>query len=480
MYSPFFCVWGTVTNLSRKYSVSRQFIYNEKHKLEYLISNNLNDNNLDKAKLKRTHVLKQIFSLRLNAKSSIIGISEYLHHFENQFNSVGFISQVLKKAGQIVGDKLDIDLPETLTIPVCCDEIFARQTPILVTIEPKSMAIIGLKLANGRKALDWIEFWQHIKNQNIEFSTLINDDGVGMKSAKEKFLQQTPRQRDTFHTVSHRLGLWKTRFEAAAYNAIEHEYNCLECLKKTTSKKIQQKRQNNYTQALVKTQQAVDLYEQFTFLYHCLLECFECFDKNGKLKDLQKVTDDFITALELLNTLKIDGINQEIKHINKDLEELFYYYHTAQSIVNELSTKIDPDILNQLCLAWQVHKKILKTKQINRSNALKRKEQYLLQTAKEFLEDKFEPTINQVYKELNNINQSSALVECINSLLRPYLNTSKNQPTQEMLNLFMFYHNHRRFAAGERKDKSPMELLTEKAQTKDWLELLMEKVQSFC
>jgi len=51
------------------------------------------------------------------------------------------------------------------------------------------------------------------------------------------------------------------------------------------------------------------------------------------------------------------------------------------------------------------------------------------------------------------------MVECINSIIRPYLNTSRNRITQEMLNLIMFYHNHRRYNSGERKGKTPYEIL---------------------
>ena len=62
------------------------------------------------------------------------------------------------------------------------------------------------------------------------------------------------------------------------------------------------------------------------------------------------------------------------------------------------------------------------------------------------------------------------MVENINSILRPYLNNSKNQITQEFLNLFAFYHNHRRFTAGKRKGKK---------QKKDWLMLLMDYIEEF-
>ncbi len=89
-----------------------------------------------------------------------------------------------------------------------------------------------------------------------------------------------------------------------------------------------------------------------------------------------------------------------------------------------------------------------------------------------------ELTIQQaVYSRLEKIVQSSALVECINSILRPYLNTSKNQVTQEMLNLIMHYHNYRRYRDGVRKGKTPMEILTGKEQTKDWLALLLDIIR---
>ena len=82
-----------------------------------------------------------------------------------------------------------------------------------------------------------------------------------------------------------------------------------------------------------------------------------------------------------------------------------------------------------------------------------------------------------VRRTIDQIVQSSALVECINSIIRPYLNGSKNHVTQETLNLIMFYHNHRRYKDGKRKGRTPMEILTGKKQKKDWIELLFDVVE---
>ncbi len=52
-----------------------------------------------------------------------------------------------------------------------------------------------------------------------------------------------------------------------------------------------------------------------------------------------------------------------------------------------------------------------------------------------------------------------------------------NQVTQELLNLIMFSHNHRRYRAGKRVDTTPMVLLTGQSQTQDWLDLLCDEVE---
>ena len=84
---------------------------------------------------------------------------------------------------------------------------------------------------------------------------------------------------------------------------------------------------------------------------------------------------------------------------------------------------------------------------------------------------------HEVYSRLDKIVQSSALVEGINSIIRPYLNTSKNQVTQEFLNLIMHYHNYRRYRDDVRKNKTPMESLTGKEQTKDWIAILFQIIK---
>ncbi len=115
-----------------------------------------------------------------------------------------------------------------------------------------------------------------------------------------------------------------------------------------------------------------------------------------------------------------------------------------------------------LCLAWQWHKRVVNAKQADARHEAAAWEQEMLElTAIPFSGDQASLTTltEQVYTKLDEIVQSSGLVECLNSIIRPYLNTTRNHVTQELLNLSMFYHNHRRYKAGKRKGHTPMEFI---------------------
>ena len=104
--------------------------------------------------------------------------------------------------------------------------------------------------------------------------------------------------------------------------------------------------------------------------------------------------------------------------------------------------------------------------------------QQWLDFAEGLLDNQFEPLKAVVFEKLDTIVQASSLVELVNSFIRPYLNSSKGQITQETLNLIMFYHNHRRYKSGKRQGKAPIELLTGEALEADWVALLIQHTQA--
>ena len=101
-----------------------------------------------------------------------------------------------------------------------------------------------------------------------------------------------------------------------------------------------------------------------------------------------------------------------------------------------------------------------------------RERDFWLACAAGLLGDAFDTLNALVVDKLDSIIRASSLVEMVNGLIRPSLNSCKGQITQETLNLIMFYHNHRRYKSGKRQGKAPLELLTGTPLETPWWELL--------
>ena len=290
------------------------------------------------------------------------------------------------------------------------------------------------------------------------------------------------RQSDTYHGIAHNLGSWVGRLETAAYAAIEKEYECARKLKSAKSKDVQQKRQADYTHAINLAKKAITLYDNFSYLYRCVISELNVFDNDGNLRSRQQAEEGVKIGLTLIEDLKHTHITKALNKVRRAVPDLFHYFDIAKKVVNECQTLgIDEESLKAYCVAWQWGKAVRKAKKSGRKKRAQEQEQFCLDIAESLHQQESEgesAAIQQeVYSRLDKIVQSSALVECINSIIRPYLNTSKNQVSQEFLNLIMHYHNYRRYRDGVRKNKTPMEILTGTEQTKDWIAILFEIIK---
>jgi len=170
-------------------------------------------------------------------------------------------------------------------------------------------------------------------------------------------------------------------------------------------------------------------------------------------------------------SLPIDKIKKEVNTIYNLLGSLLNYLDVADKTIKRLiHNRVPLHVVRSFCLAWQYQRNEIKAKQPQRKKyfAMKKDEQNEMMDT--LLAKDYQPIKDKVFEELDKIIQSSAMVENINSIVRAYLNTSRNQINQEMLNLIMFYHNHRVYKSGKRKGGIPIELLTKEKQSKYGLE----------
>jgi hypothetical protein len=358
------------------------------------------------------------------------------------------------------------------------DEIFSKSIPILVTVDPCSSAILRIELTGSRKAEDWKRHFECLYENGVEAIYLVSDEGKGIRAGHAEVMSDVVRQSDTYHAIAHQLGSWIDRLEKTAYKAIAIENECERKLDAAKSDRVQHKRLMDCEKSAEAADKAVTLYDDFSYLYRCILGELNVFDSNGNLRDRQEVKQEIKVGLALIGELNHNNITKAVNKVKRTLPDLFHYFDVAKKVLDECKElPIDEESLKAYCIAWQWGKAARKAKKIDRKIRAQEQEEFCLEIADGLHQEESTNMQEEVYCKLDKIVQSSALVECINSIIRPYLNTSKNQVTQELLNLIMHYHNNRRYCDGVRKGKTPIEMLTGNKQTKDWILIIFDIIR---
>jgi len=138
-----------------------------------------------------------------------------------------------------------------------------------------------------------------------------------------------------------------------------------------------------------------------------------------------------------LEELQNQQINEPTIVIRNHLDDITRCYHQVEDIYPNLSTQIDSQALNAFCLAWQ-HQHL--ANQAKGASKLYHQEElnFWLSYAEPLQGGQAEATIKKVFDSFDEMVRSSSLIEMVNSIIRPYLNSSKGQITPETPTLGFF------------------------------------------
>ena len=266
--------------------------------------------------------------------------------------------------------------------------------------------------------------------------------------------------------------------ETRVHAAITAEYTRLKALDSARSETVITTRIDRYEAACRQADEAIARYDQCVYLYRELREQLHVFDATGRLRNRTEAEEEIACALELLDTLGVTALSKGVTKARRALPDLLAYFDVAHTVVTALIRELPtaPITFRRLCRAHHWHTRLITAKTPEARRLCQAHERHLLVQASTgtWYTDEIQ---RHGYERLDQVVQISSLVECINSIVRPYLNTTRHQVTQELLNLIMFYHNHRRYRAGKRATHTPMQLLTGQPQEADWLELLCDEVE---
>ena len=470
--------WGTITNLSKEYQVSRTFIYSLLSGFKEVIPLLFSDKNNFNFTYTKKYICSIILAFRLEGRCSIDAISTLMKRFDLSYSSVGTVSQTLSKIGELLPNTLKNKGDEVSLLVFAGDEIFCKSKPILITVDPVSSAILRIELSDQRTAKKWGNHFDVIQTNGFRAIALVSDEGKGLRAAQKKVLPEILWQADSYHAIAHRLGEWVNRLERSAYAAINTEEKYKNLIYSAKSNETVEKYSKLYVQAIENSEKTIFRYDEFNDLYRCLIHELTLFDEGGNLRNRDQVKENIRIIFELMNELRHKKITKAILGIKNILDNVLNYFDEAEKIITHCQTfGINKETLKLLCLAWQWNKSVIKSKVKKRKDYAIKKRQFYREVSEGLIGEDYEILKEKVEGELDKIIQASSMVECINSILRPYLNNSKNQINQHFLNLFMFYHNHRRYHAGKRKNKMPMERLTGEEQKEDWIDILIKTIE---
>src|SRR6516162_1447435 len=459
-------VYGEITRIAQAYQVSRLFVY--KLVWQLLTVYALRVCEVSSAQAIRKEVDRHILLLRLEGHCALESISQIIKQLGLPTASVGYVSQRLTAYAQALPKDV---LTGARIVFLLCDEIFTRGQPILLTIEPRSLAILKIELVDNREAETWKKHWEALADAGlIEHPTVVADQGAGL--VKGCALMGLMHHPDLFHLLRP-LAMFGERFYRQALAAIAWEYE-RGSLEIGRSEPVITKRMASYEAAKAAADEKISRYDHFCYLWAELRKALELFNSEGRIQDGVSRQAEIGAIVALMRELGCAQLNQALSSFASGLEGYWSYYRRAEEVYQGLMQRYPRDVVEVCACGWQLKRQSTNSKDYGMRKRLAQEAAFYDDYAESLLPEHGAVIRKAVEETLDAEVRSSSLVENINSALRPLLATCRGQVDQDLLDLFAYVHNHRRFVRGKRVGKAPIEILTGKEMAKTWLDALLE------
>ena len=435
-----------ISELARQHETNRQFVYDQQGKVTELLESGFDarPQQTPSLALSREMLEKMVFGCMVICKGSTEDTQEFLEQVVGFHMATGKISNIINRIAENA-KQFNQSIPLGQIIAGAHDEIFQAGKPVLVGVDVHSTFIYLMKATDTRDATDWGVALLEKAENGLNLESSVNDGATGLKKGVADAFDGINIQSDIFH-AEHKVGLGISNLERAAYKAIRREYD-LERKWLKTCGKSKDKCYDDYLQAYVKAVKAVEIYDKANILYGWIRECFQIGGASyGERVYAMEYAVNELGGLEHSNAYLKDGI----KYLSEHQQGLLEFVDAAYKQMKLISehTGASEDILH---LMWEQKKHPIESPQYN---IMEVQIGTSLKGNYEYIRKKFHEMMDKVVR-------ASSIVECINSLIRPYL-FLKRTVNDKFLDLLQFYFNTRKYKRSrrnERKGKSPLELL---------------------
>jgi hypothetical protein len=317
-------VYGEITRIAQSYQVSRLFVYKLVWQLLTVYALRVCDP--ASAQAIRKEVDRHILLLRLEGHCSLERISQIIKQLGLPNAAVGDISQRLTAYARVLPQETVSGAP---IVFLRCDEIFTLGQPILLTVEPRSLARLKIELGDNREAETWKKPWEALADAGlIEHPTVVADPGAGLvKGCALMGLRHHP---DVFHRLRP-LAMFGERCYRQALAAIAWEYE-RGGLEIGRAEPGIHKRMASYEAAKAAADEKISRYDHCCYLWAELRKALEWFNSEGRIPDGASRKAEIGAIGAWMRALGGAQLNQALSSFASGLEGSWSYYRRAEEV----------------------------------------------------------------------------------------------------------------------------------------------------
>jgi len=351
-----------------------------------------------------------------------------------------------------------------LVLCLCLDEIFFRRKPVLMAVEPHSLAWVTGWRALDRSGETWakaLTAWPLLEDVAADGGTGI-ERGLQLARAQRQQAARTAAGGHQARPIHARLDVFHIRRDGARAlrcawgraEALWEEAEKVERAKRRFDRQGTDQRQFNKTKVEKPWAEAEAAFEgvcRQERAWARAVAALNVFRPSGQLNDREWAEAELKAAAAELTGPAWAKVRRQLR----DERALTF----LDRLHEELETaEADPQRREALVALWRWRRQSLRTGEAGQDTAAEVVGDLLVEVVKARLGEGWEESYKRVNRVLKGVVRASSCVECVNSVVRMHQSRHRNL-SQGLLDLKRLYFNCRDFAEGKRKKHCPYELL---------------------
>lgn len=352
-----------------------------------------------------------------------------------------------------------------LVLSLCLDEIFFCRQPVLVGVEPASMAwVIGQRAADrcGATWLETLRPWEHLES-------VVADGGTGMQNGLKQLnmLRASSCDRaaidvglDVFHIKKEAVAVIMRKWKSAEWLWEKAEAADRAEARVRTQGQDARAAAAQARAAWARAEQGFHAAEAVEAAWRRAEAALELFRADGTLNDRSAAA----TELAVVRAMLSGEEWAKVRRMLADDRTLTFLDRMQRELAE---AEPDEALRQELARLWWLRRQ----RRRQGEDGLWRNRMQVQQVVCARLHAGWRESYVRVVRVLRGVVRASSLVECMNSVIRMHQSRHRHV-SQGMLDLKRLYWNCREFREGRRRARSPYAHLGLAIGSDDWWTLL--------